>query len=134
MHQQLLDQLLRAAQLEAQQHGLSITVTLVDTGGHVQAVQRHDGCSYFALESSRQKAVTASQLRMPSHVVGELSLQFPALAASFQANPVISGLPGGLPITRNGAVVGGLGIAGGNFEQDRTIAEAAVASLTTWQE
>ena len=131
MHQQLLDQLLRAAQHEAQQQGVPITVTLVDIGGHVQAVQRHEACSYFALESSRQKAVTASQLRLPSHMVGDLSQQFPALAASFQANPVISGLPGGLPITWNGAVIGGLGIAGGNFEQDRTIAEAALASLTT---
>ena len=131
MHQQLLDQLLRAAQHEAQQQGVPITATLVDTGGHIQAVQRHEGCSYFALESSRHKAVTASQLRMPSHMVGELSQQFPALAASFQANPDISGLPGGLPITWNGAVVGGLGIAGGNFEQDRAIAESAVASLTT---
>lgn len=133
MHQELLNQLLHAAQQEALRQGLPVTVTLVDTGGHVQAVVRQEGCSYFALESSRHKAVTASQLRMPSHVVGELSQQFPALAASFQTNPLISGLPGGWPIAWGGAVVGGLGIAGGNFEQDRAIAEAAVASLSTQQ-
>jgi len=92
-------------------------------------VLREEGCSYFALESSRQKAVTASQLRIPSHVVGELGQQFPALEASFRGNADISGLPGGFPITWQGSVVGGLGVAGGNFEQDRLIGAAAVAGL-----
>ena len=129
MNQALIFQLTQAAHQEAQRQGVPITVTLVDTGGRVQAVLRDENCSYFALESSRQKAVTASQLRIPSQVVGELSQQFPALADSFDGNTEISGLPGGLPIRWQGAVVGGLGVAGGNFEQDRLIAEAAVAQL-----
>lgn len=129
MNQALITQIIQAAQQEARRQGVPITVTLVDTGGRVQAVLRDEQCSYFALDSSRQKAVTASQLRMPSQVVGELSQQFPALAASFASNAEISGLPGGLPIRWQGAVVGGLGVAGGNFEQDRLIAEAALAQL-----
>ncbi len=73
MHQQLISQLLEAALHEAQQLGVPVATTLVDTGGHVRAVLREEACSYFALESSRLKAVTASQLRIPSHVVGEIS-------------------------------------------------------------
>ena len=129
MTQELIDQLLQAARAEAERQNLPITVTVVDTGGHIRAVLRQDGCSYFALESSRQKAVTASQLRIPSHVVGDIGQQFPALEASFRQNPEISGLPGGFPISWQGAVVGGLGVAGGNFEQDRSIGAAAVAGL-----
>ena len=129
MNQALITQITQAAQQEARRQGIAITITLVDTGGRVRAVLRDEQCSYFALESSRQKAVTASQLRIPSQVVGELSQQFPALAASLGGNAEISGLPGGLPIRWQGAVVGGLGVAGGNFEQDRLIAEAALAQL-----
>ncbi|WP_332369542.1 GlcG/HbpS family heme-binding protein [Spirosoma telluris] len=95
----------------------------------MRAVIRQKGCSYFALESSRQKAVTSSQLKLPSHVVGEIGQKFPLLQASFVANPVISGLPGGFPIQWENEVVGGLGIAGGHFEQDQSIGNKAIASL-----
>lgn len=133
MKQELIDQLFLAAVQEAKQQGLLITVTVVDTGGHLRAVQRQEGCSYFALESSRQKAVTASQLRMPSHVVGEVGQKFPLLQASFKANADISGLPGGFPLLWDGIVVGGLGVAGGNFDQDQAIGAAAIAILLTLQ-
>lgn len=72
MKQELIDQLFLAAGQEAECQNLPVTLTVVDTGGHVRAVLRQEGCSYFALESSRYKAITASQLRMPSHVVGEI--------------------------------------------------------------
>ncbi|WP_020603888.1 GlcG/HbpS family heme-binding protein [Spirosoma spitsbergense] len=133
MNQQLIDQLFLAAGQEAKQQGLPVTLTVVDTGGHIRAVLRQEGCSYFALESSRQKAVTASQLQMPSHVMGEVGQKFPALQASFNANPEISGLPGGFPVLWEGVVVGGLGVAGGNFEQDQAVGAAAIAILLTLQ-
>ncbi|MDQ2771716.1 MAG: heme-binding protein [Bacteroidota bacterium] len=129
MTQALIDAVLLAAQREAQHHQIPVTITLVDTGGHVRAMLRQEGCSYFALESSRLKAVTASQLRIPSHVVGELGQKFPALQASFAANPAISGLPGGFPLVWQDAVVGGIGIAGGNFEQDQAIGAAGVSAV-----
>lgn len=125
MQHAFLEAALRAAQQEAERQHLPVAITIVDTGGRVRAVWRHEGCSYFALESSHQKAVTASQLRLPNHVVGDLSRQYPALHASFAANPDISGLPGGFPLRWQGAVVGGIGVAGGNFEQDQAIGAAA---------
>ena len=128
MHQTLIEAVLLAAQHEAQRQNIPVTVAIVDTGGHVRALVRQEGCSYFALESSRLKAVTASQLRIPSHVVGELGQKFPALQASFATNPAISGLPGGFPLVWQNVVVGGIGIAGGNFEQDQAIGAAGVAA------
>lgn len=125
----LLEAVLVAARQEAQRQQLPITVTIVDTGGHVRALVRDEGCSYFALESSRLKAVTASQLRLPSHVVGELGQKFPVLQASFSTNPAISGLPGGFPLVWQNVVMGGIGIAGGNFEQDQAIGAACVAAV-----
>ncbi|MFD2934771.1 GlcG/HbpS family heme-binding protein [Spirosoma flavum] len=129
MTQELIDQVVKAASQEASTQGVLVTITIVDTGGHIRAVLRQKDCSYFALESSRQKAVTSSQLRLPSHVIGEIAQKFPLLQASFTTNPVISGLPGGFPIVCGNEVVGGLGIAGGNFEQDQSIGSKALANL-----
>jgi len=123
-----MEAVLTAGRQEAERQRVPVTLTIVDTGGHVRAVWRAEGCSYFALESSRVKAVTASQLRLPSHVVGEISQQFPVLQASFAANPEITGLPGGFPVLHDGAVVGGLGVAGGNFEQDQSIVLVAAGA------
>jgi uncharacterized protein GlcG (DUF336 family) len=37
---------------------------------------------------------------------------------------------GGYPIAANGAVLGGLGLSGGNWEQDQQAAEAALRALS----
>ena len=37
---------------------------------------------------------------------------------------------GGFPIKINGRVIGGIGVSGGNVEQDITVAKAALAVLT----
>jgi len=123
-----MEAVLTAGRQEAERQRVPVTLTIVDTGGHVRAVWRAEGCSYFALGSSRVKAITALQLCLPSHVVGEISQQFPVLQASFAANPEITGLPGGFPLQRGGVVVGGLGVAGGNFEQDQRIALVAAGA------
>jgi len=127
MNQDLIDRLLTAGLAAAAECNVAVTLSIVDTGGHLRAVVRQAECSYFALESSRKKAITASQLKIPTHVVGSLSQQFPALQAAFTANPDILSLPGGVPIRVDGQVVGGLGVGGGDFAQDQQIAEAAVA-------
>ena len=130
MNQLLIDQLLAAGLAAAEQVRVPVTISIVDFGGHLRAVSRQAECSYFALESSRTKAVTASQFKLPTNVVGSIGQQFPQLQASFATNSDISGLPGGLPIRVGGQVVGGLGVAGGDFTQDQQIAEAALAAQT----
>ena len=36
---------------------------------------------------------------------------------------------GGIPLARNGVVIGGFGVSGGLCEQDQTVAEAGAAAL-----
>ncbi|GAB3638568.1 heme-binding protein [Hymenobacter arcticus] len=131
MDQALIDRILAAGLAMATQLNIPATITIVDSGGHLRAVMRQAECSYFSLESSRKKALTASQLKIPSAVVGTVGQQFPLLQAAFAANADITGLPGGVPIRLNGQVVGGLGAAGGDFNQDQQIADAALAAMAT---
>jgi uncharacterized protein GlcG (DUF336 family) len=41
----------------------------------------------------------------------------------------MTGLPGGLPIIRNGVLLGGIGIGSGTGEQDVAVAAAALAAI-----
>ena len=129
MEQFLIDQLMHAALREGRAAGVPITVSVVDDGGHLRAMVRQEGCSYFALESSRKKAVTSSQLKLPTHVLAEIAQKMPSLQATFSANTEVWLLPGGFPIRHEGQVAGGLGVAGGDFVQDRTVAEKAVQAV-----
>ena len=126
MEQAQVSKLMQAALEEAARQGVPITVAVVDDGGHLRGLMRQEGCSYFAIDVSRRKALTASQLKMPTHVLGEVAQKFPALQSSFASNPDIETLPGGVPVIREGRVLGGLGVAGGNFGQDQSIAEKAI--------
>jgi uncharacterized protein GlcG (DUF336 family) len=36
---------------------------------------------------------------------------------------------GGIPLRRNGKIVGGIGVSGGDDDQDQTVAEAAAGAL-----
>lgn len=37
---------------------------------------------------------------------------------------------GGIPITRDGKVIGAIGVSGGSGEQDQTVAEAGAGAFT----
>ena len=112
---------------EATVQTIPISISIVDDAGRLVAFMRQEGCSYFAIEASRKKAITASQLKAPTHALADAAQKNPALQAAFTKNDEILTLPGGLPIVQNGKVVGGLGVAGGDFNQDKTIAEKAFA-------
>ena len=122
--------LLAAALAEATVLKVNITVAVVDTGGHLLGLRRSENCSFFALEASQKKAVTASQLNMPTHLLAEIGEKIPALQKAFDKDPKVLTLPGGFPVVLAGTVMGGLGIAGGDFAQDKAIGEKALAALS----
>lgn len=55
-------------------------------------------------------------------------IQDPAVAQLAHI-PRLVAVGGGFPIIENGAVIGGLGLSGGNADQDRRAAEKALSSL-----
>ena len=129
MKTEFINKLLQTAIDEGNRLDVPITISIVDSGGHLVAVLRQENCSYFALESSRKKAVTSSQLKVPSHVLGDVLIKFPELIKSLDNNKDIELLAGGFPIIINNITIGGIGIAGGNFEQDRVIGECVIKMM-----
>lgn len=122
MEKELVDYIIKQA---IQQATTPITVSIVNESGRLVSLYRAPGCSSLSLEVSRQKAITASQFRMPTHVIGEMSQKFPVIQAHFHANSEFSTLPSGFPLLQGRRLLGGIGIAGGKVEQDQTIGAKA---------
>ena len=74
------------------------------------------------------KAVTALNFQRPTSSVAELVRANPDLVRSLQQAvefPIMAA-GGGLPISRNGTVVGAIGVSGATAEQDEGLARAAL--------
>ena len=129
MDQVIIEKIITAVLAEAKLLNIPITVSVVDLGGHLIALQRMEGCSYFGIDASQKKAVTASQPKAPTHILSDITQKFPELQKAFDKNPAVLVLAGGFPVFQNGKIIGGLGISGGDFNQDKLIAEKGVAAI-----
>ena len=121
----------KAALAKAKALGTVMTASVVDEAGRTVLVMRGDGAGFFSPETSRAKAVAAANFRRTTKEMGELALKGSAFWASVPA--VLRGdvLPsiGGVPITKNGRVIGAIGCGGGTGEQDHECAQAGAEAL-----
>jgi uncharacterized protein GlcG (DUF336 family) len=112
--------------------GVPITVAVVDTGGHVVMKLRMDGASLISVHMSEDKAWTAAAIGSPT---GDLNPLVQAGESLFGLTDAVHGriitFAGGLPVQRDGQLVGGIGISGGSTEQDGEVAERAVAAAAS---
>ncbi len=130
MTEELINKLISTSIAEAKALKIPITISIVDMGGHLTALQRMEGASFFSIDVSQKKAVTASQLKAPTHILQDITQKMPELEKAFAKNLSILTIAGGFPIIKDGKIIGGLGIAGGDFNQDKTIGEKAILALS----
>jgi uncharacterized protein GlcG (DUF336 family) len=117
----------------AQKAGVAVTVAITDAGGHLLLLERMEGGRFHTVHSATTKAVCAVSNRRATGSRGAqgqaldvnhaLGLALAAGAANWTA------MEGGCPIVVNGECVGGIGVAGGNWELDERVARAAVESI-----
>jgi len=113
----------------AKEIGRPVSVAVVDEGGHLLAFSRSDHAELYTIQIALAKARTAALTRHPSGkkspTGNERSLHH-ALAITLAAGTdVFVSMPGGVPITVNGQVVGGVGVSGAGHK-DQDIAGTAV--------
>lgn len=117
--------LLQAASEQALTMGQPQCIVIVDPSAVDLAVLRMSGAKVLSLRSARAKAQTAASTGRPSAALSEAVR--PAIAAATEGS--MTGLPGGLPIWRNGILLGGIGVGSGTGAQDVEVAEAALAAI-----
>lgn len=100
-------------------------IAVVDDGCNLLAFVRMDGAKILSEKSAIHKAMTANSSRVPTGNVDEgLALKLAAATSGMTTN-----LKGGLPIIVDGRVIGGIGVGSGTGEQDREVANFALAAF-----
>lgn len=116
-----------AAEAEAVRNQWSVTIAIVDEGGHLLALQRLDGAppisSYIAPEKARTAALGRRETKLYEDVINQGRV-------SFLSAPVLQGmLEGGVPVIVDGQVIGAVGVSGVKSSEDAQIAKAGIAAL-----
>jgi uncharacterized protein GlcG (DUF336 family) len=122
--------LVTQARRAAEAAGVAVSVTVLDAGGHLLAFRRDDRAVLISGETSTRKAYTALQLDTPTADLVD-AVQPGGL---FHTLPTALDRPllfiaGGIPVHRDGRLIGAIGVGGGAPEQDHRFATAAVDAL-----
>ncbi|MEO5918534.1 MAG: heme-binding protein [Candidatus Limnocylindrales bacterium] len=112
--------------------GIPMSVAIVDSGGQLVAFERMDGADLVTITLAQDKAWTALVNRMPTGDLGPIVQP----GAEFYGYHTIKGgrtiiFAGGLPLERDGVLVGALGVSGGDSKQDARAAEAAAGAFAS---
>ncbi|WOX20269.1 heme-binding protein [Streptomyces solicathayae] len=122
--------LVTAARRAAQAAGVAVSVTVLDAGGHLLAFLRDDSAVLISGETSTRKAYTALQLGAPTaDLVDLVKPDGPFHTLTTALDRPLLFIAGGVPIHRDGKLVGAIGLGGGAPEQDHSFATAALTEL-----
>jgi glc operon protein GlcG len=115
-----------AAEAHANEHQWSVTVAIVDDGGHLLHLHRQDGAGAGTVEMAAEKARTAVLGRRETKLYEDTIKQG---RVAFLSAPMTAMLEGGVPIMIGPDLVGAVGVSGVRSDQDAAIARAAIAAL-----
>ncbi len=119
-----------AAEKKASEIGQPMNIAIADSGGNLVAHVRMDGAWIGSIDISIKKAYTSRAFDIATLNLAEHSQsggQFFGIHASNDGRIII--FAGGIPLKRDGKVVGAIGVSGGSGEQDHAVAEAGVAAF-----
>jgi uncharacterized protein GlcG (DUF336 family) len=120
----------QAALAEARRDGVAVAVAIVDSGGQLVTFERMDGADLVTIGLAQDKAWTALMNRMPTRDLGPLvqpGADFYGYESIGHGRTIV--FAGGMPLERDGILVGGVGVSGGSVAQDQAIVDAAVAAF-----
>lgn len=120
----------RAAFEQCRKTGYTVTVAVVDRGGHALAVLRDPLAGAHTVQTAIGKASTAVSFRIDT---GELARETQAgrPQSGIRELPGIVAVGGGLPIQAKGSLVGGIGVSGApGGDADEVCAKAGIAAIS----
>jgi uncharacterized protein GlcG (DUF336 family) len=122
--------LIAAAERKAIEIGVPYNVAVADAGGGLIAHARMDGAWLGSVDIAINKAWTARAFDMSTDDLSHLAQsgqQGFGINTTNDSRVVIFG--GGIPVKRDGIVIGAVGASGGSVAQDIEVAKAAVAGF-----
>lgn len=119
-----------AAIEKAKSLGILINVAVCDAGGRLVAFQRMDYAIWAGSIGSQGKAMAAAAFGRPSGDLAERA-DHPTLRGivAAEGGHMMLG-QGGVPLTREGRVIGACGVGGGTGQEDEECAHAGAGALS----
>lgn len=124
------EQAIIAARAKAKEMGIAMAIAVVNDSGILTAFIRMDNSELVAVPLAEDKAYTALINRISTLELGEQcqpGAPLYGLQANLGGRMVI--FPGGVPIWKDGTLIGAVGASGGAVEQDHACALAGVLAL-----
>ena len=122
-----------AAIAKAEEFGITVTVAITDAGGHLLMLERMEGGRFHTIHSSTTKAVCAASNMRPTTTHGAQGQSLDTLHAiglALAAGPQRwTAMEGGYPLIVDGQCIGGIGVSGGDWQQDEEIVKVALTAI-----
>ena len=122
--------IIAAAEQKAGELGQPMNIAVVDEGGNLVSHVRMDGAWIGSIDISINKAFTSRAFDISTKDLSEHSQsggQFFGIHVSNGGRVMV--FAGGIPLKRDGRVVGAIGVSGGSGAQDHEVAEAGAAAF-----
>lgn len=117
-----------AAEVEAKKNNWPVAIAVVDGSGFLVAFQRLDNTQLGSVEVALEKAKTSALFRRPTKVFEDMLVTG---GANLKVLKLPGALPieGGLPIVKDGKIIGAIGVSGVKSSEDGQIAAAGLEVL-----
>ena len=122
--------IIAAAEEKAAEIGQPMNIAVVDSGGNLVSHVRMDDAWIGSIDISQKKAYTSRAFDISTKDLATHSQsggQFFGIHASNDGRIMI--FAGGIPLKKDGKVVGAIGVSGGSGDQDHAVAEAGAAAF-----
>ncbi|MCB5186151.1 heme-binding protein [Methylobacillus gramineus] len=116
-----------AAAAAAKKRNIPVVVAVVDSTGTLAYFEKLDGTQISSADTGIGKARTANNWKRPSKDLEDVVVKNHRTALLNLPN--IVPVQGGLPIVRDGKIIGAIGASGGTGQEDEEISQAGIDAL-----
>jgi len=120
-----------AVQEVARELGVAMSCAVVDAGDQLVVFERMDAADLVGITLARDKAFTALVNRMPTRDLAPLvqpGTEFYGYESIAGGRTIV--FAGGMPLERDGVLVGAVGVSGGDSAQDQQAVDAGVRGFS----
>jgi glc operon protein GlcG len=123
-----------AAEAAATAANAHVAICILDTNGDVVLSERMDGAAHTPVITSEGKARAVLLFGLPTGQIAEAMQANKPVSATITAQPMEGGgavtlMRGGLPIMKNGKLIGAIGIGGSASETDEKFSQAGIDAI-----
>ena len=115
-----------AAAAEAKKNGWLMAIAVTTSGGHLVHFSRMDQTQFASIQIAQDKAKAAAMFRRPTKTFEDRANSGGPSVLSLHG---VVASEGGIPLMRDGRVIGGIGCSGGTGQQDGVACKAGADTI-----